>query len=249
MPVESDTAHIAVAATVAVKLPDFWKSDPQMWFAQAEAQFALAKIVNDETKFYHIVAKVDSSVIYHIADLVTKPPEENKYNAVKERLISRFALSPQQRLEKLLGAHELGDLRPTHLLSKMRELATGLGVDDNLLKMLFLQRLPDKVRPILGCHDGTINKLADMADQIVDTLNTSSTAAVNVGDIPGEIDLREQIEVLAAEVRRLRTRDRSASRSRYEPVSELQKNVCWYHAKFGRNANRCRKPCSFQTKN
>ncbi|XP_065084917.1 uncharacterized protein LOC135707114 [Ochlerotatus camptorhynchus] len=104
------------AAAVGVKLPDFWKTDPVMWFAQAESQFAPAKITVDETKFHHIVAKVDQSVICHIADLVATPPAVNKYNAVKTRLIARFALSPENRLERLLGTHDLGDLRPTHLL-------------------------------------------------------------------------------------------------------------------------------------
>ncbi|XP_065082968.1 uncharacterized protein LOC135705273 [Ochlerotatus camptorhynchus] len=112
------------AASVAVKLPDFWKTDPAMWFAQSEAQFHLAKIVNDETKFYHM-AKVDQSVICHIADLVAVPPAENKYKTVKDRLIARFALSAESRFEQLLGAHDLGDMRPTHLLAKMRELSTG----------------------------------------------------------------------------------------------------------------------------
>ncbi len=44
-------AHIAAPAVVAapvahvaVKLPDFWVQDPQMWFSQAEAQFRHARI-------------------------------------------------------------------------------------------------------------------------------------------------------------------------------------------------------------
>ncbi|XP_055622471.1 uncharacterized protein LOC129766043 [Toxorhynchites rutilus septentrionalis] len=122
---------------VSVKLPEFWKSDPEMWLAQAGAQFDLANITKDETKFYHIVAKVDQSVISHIADLVSTPPAQDKYKTVKELLIARFALSPESRLERLLGSFDPGDMRPTHLLAKMHELATGLNVNDNLLKILF----------------------------------------------------------------------------------------------------------------
>lgn len=246
----------ATAAAVSIKLPDFWKNDPVMWFAQAEAQFALGRITHDETKYYHIIGKVDQSVICHISDLVVDPPEINKYAAVKERLISRFVLSPETRLERLLGTYELGDLRPTHLLAKMRELATGLKVDDNLLKMLFIQRLPANVRPILSCHDGTLDKLAEMADKIAGATSSLVTAAVDDTAGPSATtSLQEQVEFLTAEVRRLtttdRTRNRSASRGRSSSKSRTgsQKEVCWYHRKYGRDAHQCREPCAFNSKN
>lgn len=243
-------------AVISIKLPEFWKNDPAMWFAQAEAQFALGRVTQDETKFHHIIAKVDQTVICHIADLVQAPPLINKYEAVKDRLIARFALSPETRLERLLGMHELGDLRPTHLPAKMRELATGSGVDDSLLKMLFIQRLPANARPILSCHDGTLAKLAEMADKIVGTTNSLTVAAVE--DTPGPSEtkkLQEQIEFLTAEVRRLtsadRSRNRSASRGRSSSRSRTQepKEVCWYHRKYGRDAHQCREPCTFSSKN
>lgn len=81
---EGNASNMQAVAAVGVKLPDFWKTDPEMWFAQAEAQFTLANITRDDTKYSHIVAKVDQTVICHIADLVHRPPLENKYNAVKE---------------------------------------------------------------------------------------------------------------------------------------------------------------------
>lgn len=87
---EGNASNMQAVAAVGVKLPDFWKTDPEMWFAQAEAQFTLANITRDDTKYSHIVAKVDQTVICHIADLVHRPPLENKYIAVKESLIGRF---------------------------------------------------------------------------------------------------------------------------------------------------------------
>ncbi|XP_065081378.1 uncharacterized protein LOC135703951 [Ochlerotatus camptorhynchus] len=148
--------NAAVTAGVAVKLPYFWKNDPVMWFAQAEAQFALTNVVRDHTKFYHIVARIDQSAMCHVADLVTTPPEENKYETIKQRLISRFQVSAQGRLERLLGACDLGDMRPTHPLAKMQELAAGLNATDDLLNMLFLQRMPPSVKAVLAISDGAI---------------------------------------------------------------------------------------------
>lgn len=247
----------AAAAAVAVKLPEFWKSDPAMWFAQAEAQFALAGVTQDVTKFHHIVAKIDQSVICHVTDLVKNPPATDKYDAIKTRLISRFELTPQSRLERLLNSCDLGDLRPTHLLAKMQELSAGLNVDDSLLKMLFLQRLPPNIRAVLSIHDGTLSKIAEMGDKMID-LTPQTAAAVDARatnlssqDPCSQESLANQIAALTAEIRRLKTqpqrsRTRSTSRSRRAAGSA----VCWYHRKYGDDAEQCRGPCNYQpTKN
>lgn len=236
-------------ASVAVKLPEFWKNDPTMWFAQAEAQFALAGVVRDETKYYYIISKIDQSVICHVSDLIQNPPAEDKYGKVKSRLISRFELSSQAKLEQLLNVCDLGDMRPTHLLARMQELGAGLNINDDVMKMLFLQRMPEKIRPILSISDGSLSKLAEMADKMSDTTasHVASTAASNENDLA---ILYEQIASLTAEVRRLKTagpRSRSSSRVRRERSRDLedQNAVCWYHRKYGRNARQCRSPCVF----
>lgn len=245
-------------AAVSVKLPEFWKTDPEMWFAQAEAQFILGNITKDDTKFYHIVAKLDQSVICHVADLVSNPPQADKYKNIKDRLVSRFALSPQVRLERLLGSSDLGDMRPTHLLAKMQELAAGLNVNDDLLKMLFLQRMPHHIRPVLTISDGTLPKLAEMADKLTETPRVAVvTSNPSPSAVPDTVfdqmdDLKAQLEVLSTEVRRMkqapvgRRMSRSSSRSRTRN-SGTSAELCWYHRKYGQQAEHCRKPCLFET--
>lgn len=244
--------NIGAAASVSVKLPEFWKAEPEMWFAQAEAQFILANVTRDDTKFYHIVAKLEQSVICHITDLVTNPPQQDKYKKIKERLISRFALSPEMRLERLLGSSDLGDMRPTHLLAKMQELAAGLNVNDDLLKMLFLQRMPQHIRPVLTISDGTLPKLAEMADKLIELPRVAA-----VSSVPNPVSstmsdqmeqLKEQMEVLSTEIRRMkqnpvdRRRTRSVSRTRSNSATN---ELCWYHRKYGQQAERCKQPCQF----
>ena len=227
-----------------------------MWFAQAEAQFILGNVVKDDTKFYHIVAKLDQSVICHVTDLVSNPPAADKYQSIKRRLISRFALSSQARLERLLSSSDLGDMHPTHLLAKMQELAAGLNVNEDLLKMLFLQRMPQHIRPVLTISDGTLAKIAEMADKLTEAPQVAAVASVPVptsntsaGKVLDQMDdLKQQLEVLSTEIRRLkqnpmnRNRARSTSRSRSASRSS---ELCWYHRKYGKQAERCKQPCQF----
>jgi len=36
---------------ISIKVPPFWKVDPKLWFIQLEAQFELAHITVDQTKY------------------------------------------------------------------------------------------------------------------------------------------------------------------------------------------------------
>jgi hypothetical protein len=44
---------------VAVLLPPFWAERPTVWFAQAEAQFTLAGINSEQTKFCYVISQLD----------------------------------------------------------------------------------------------------------------------------------------------------------------------------------------------
>ncbi|XP_028158714.1 uncharacterized protein LOC114351635 [Ostrinia furnacalis] len=154
---------------VSVKLPPFWTDRPAIWFAQAEAQFHLAGITADSTKFCHVIATIDQRVIGEIEDIVMNPPEENKYGKLKEELIRRLSTSEEQRVRRLLSEEELGDRKPSTFLRHLRSLAGSTLKDDNLLRQLWLRRLPNQVQAILAAQaDLTLDKLADLADRITE---------------------------------------------------------------------------------
>ena len=81
----------ATLASVSVKLPPFWPSDPEIWFAQVEATFTTRRITAEKTRFDYVIASLSPEVATEIRDLVLKPPETTPYKILKEQLIRRTA--------------------------------------------------------------------------------------------------------------------------------------------------------------
>ena len=46
---------------VTVKLPEFWTDNAWVWFAQAEAQFAIRGVTSNLTKFYYCVPALNKA--------------------------------------------------------------------------------------------------------------------------------------------------------------------------------------------
>ena len=104
---------------VSLKLPTFWTSQPEVWFAQAEAQFNIRGTTADETKYYYVLAALDQGTATRLLDLINAPPSENKCTALKERLIGTFGLSKRERASRLLHIRPLGDSKPSSLMDEM----------------------------------------------------------------------------------------------------------------------------------
>ena len=92
---EASTATSTVAA-VNVKLPPYWPTDPQVWFAQVKAQFTTRGITFQKTKVDYIVVSLSPEIATEVRDLT--PPAENPFDMLKEQLIKRTTGSEKKRL-------------------------------------------------------------------------------------------------------------------------------------------------------
>ncbi len=59
-------------SAVSLKLPPFWTEQPEAWFVESEAQFALRKITSSLAKFYHVTAFLPQETIVSVLDIVRK---------------------------------------------------------------------------------------------------------------------------------------------------------------------------------
>ena len=82
---------------IALKLPTFWTTQPEVWFAQVEAQFALNGITTDKTKYFYVLASLDQEMATRLLDLISSSAYDSKYVTLKDWLISTFGLNERER--------------------------------------------------------------------------------------------------------------------------------------------------------
>lgn len=252
-----------IAALKNLKIPPFWKINPALWFVQIEAQFHNNRISSDNSKFNAIIAALDPEILNEVSDLVQTPPAVDKYLAFKKQLIARFTESKERQLNKLMTTLELGDKRPSSLLREMRRLA-GENVPDDMLSTIWMSRMPNHVRGILSANlNIDLATLSEIADKIMDNMSTTSNQvfAANVDECRNNLTLDQRLTEVEATLANLTTmvqslkadRNRSRGKSRTRSFSRgrkaSSKEVCFYHSKYGEEARRCDKPCSFPQKN
>lgn len=244
-------------ARIQIKTPPFWKANPALWFCQLEAQFEMNRTTSDKSKYYTVVAAIESSILNQVSDLVLNPPAREMYNTLKARLLNVFVDSEQSRLKKLLGEIELADQKPSFLLREMRNLA-GNTISAELLKTLWLRRLPSNIQAILSIFTEDVDRLSVMADKIFETSVHSEIHKISSRSNESNLELKiSQLSKELSELKSSFSRGRNFEnfksinfkpRSRSQtPASRANKTkLCWYHSKFGDKAAKCVGECHFQ---
>ena len=208
---------------VSLKLPTFWTSQPEVWFAQAEAQFNLRGITTDDTKYFYVLAALDQQTATRLLDLISQPPADNKYRTLKDRLISTFGLSKYERASRLLHFRPLGDSKPSALMDEMLALL-GDHPPCLLFEQLFLERLPEDIRiQLVDSKMDDHRQLAKRADALWSSRNMES----NTNAVQRRPPARQQ-----------QTKSKA-------PVPSTDNRLCYYHRTFGEAARQCRQPCTW----
>uniref|UniRef100_A0A6P7GDG0 Uncharacterized protein LOC114336780 n=1 Tax=Diabrotica virgifera virgifera TaxID=50390 RepID=A0A6P7GDG0_DIAVI len=152
---------------ITVKIPPFWPKYPEIWFLQVENQFTLANITSDATKFNYIVANLDTAYILEVRDIIVSPTANRE----------------QQKIKRLLEHEELGDRRPSQFLRHLQSLA-GITVPDNIVRSLWLGRLPPSTQAILATQaKASLGAVAELANTISEAIAHSA----QVSELPTRV--------------------------------------------------------------
>ncbi|XP_050519016.1 uncharacterized protein LOC126893113 [Diabrotica virgifera virgifera] len=247
---------------ISVKIPPFWPNDPEIWFLQVENQFTLENIKSDATKFNYIVANLDTAYVLEVRDIIVSPPATERYVKLKSELIKRLSASQQQKIKRLLEHEELGDRRPSQFLRHLQSLA-GTTVPDNIVRSLWLGRLPVSTQAILATQaKASLDAVAELADTISEAIaprpqisEASNTLESTIDKLTAELaDMKIQLASLTQAQAQTNTYHRNRSNSRRRPYprdSSYSREhnsdiLCWYHYRFGDQAQKCSPPCKHQ---
>ena len=220
------------ASAVTVKLPTFWPAQPTIWFAQAEAQFALRGISSDSTKYYHVLAALDQDTAVRISDVILNVPANDKFDSLKKRLLQTFELQETDHAEQLLilASAGLGDRTPSQLMEEILQLL-GTKPFCFLCKQIFLRQLPTVVRTQLAEANFSSDPRA-VANQATTLWRTARLDNQLMGKTSGITSPNNELCTI--------TKPNTLS-----TAPTIHKNWCQFHRRFGKAARKCQKPCSF----
>lgn len=240
----------------SIHMPVFKPDDINAWFRRVEHWFSLQRITREEDRYSFLASQIDHPAVSYMPEWSTQPPE-NPYTVVKKKMIAIFEDSTQTRIQKLLEQKPLGDMKPSLMLAEMRNVA--IGVDDTVLRNLWLNRLPPAAKSVITIlSNSTLDEAAKAADDVMETVNNASkinqisTESATINELKATINsLAKAIENMNANRGRTQSRSNEKSNQRTPSKSrdESKSSICRFHRKFGADARRCLLPCSFSKAN
>lgn len=170
------------------------------------------------TKYYYVVSVLDQSTAGRILHVLGNPPDQDKYEDLKRKLIATFGLSRRGRASRLLHLSDLGDRKPSELMDEILSL-----LDNNkpclLAEQIFLEQLPEDIRVQIADADfNDPRALALRADIMWQAKRQSATYTV----CPVTVRKEES-----------------------KTKVQHQSDWCFYHSKFGEQARKCRSPFKY----
>lgn len=220
-------------------VPSFWLRNPRLWFIQLETQFDLANITSDTKKYYYLVSYLDDSLANQVENILRNPPRTGKYDLIKEQLCVKLLACEELRIGNLLQGEVIGDQTPSKFLEHLRNLAGKSSVTDEVIKPIWLKKLPQYIMERLMTQSSTnLDALAERADRIL-KINQDKKLDTEL------YDLASQVGVLTSKIGDISRKIFEGSTyiaDQYRLCSGLGAE-CWYHRQYGNRANKCQYPC------
>lgn len=250
----SDIKPLHSISNVIRPIP-FNPDKPSLWIAQIEAQFRILGVVKDLDKFFHAISVLDARYAAEVEDIIVNPPTSSPFFTLKNALIARFSKSKEAKLQQLLDGEEIGDRTPSQFLRHLKSLVPG--VDEDVLKAKWLSALPKDTRAMLALQtNATLDNLGVSADKLHEILKNRQISSLATSPVQSDLtkqisDLTKQVAALTTVINKRESRDKTRhharlrSRSHSKSRSSNSNGFCYYHAKFGKNAKRCKEGCKY----
>ena len=226
-----------------VKLPDFWAHSPGMWFARAELRFAVAGVHGELEKFAYAADALQYESLRLVTDLVTCPPADRPYTALKERLMIAHQLTPLQKAQRVSAMPPLGDRRPSQLLAALLEFCPDGEENTAFFRSAFIHRLPADLQVLLDTVEtDDLKVLAQKADRL---WITQASNQHRVAALPAEIPEPVEDDGCEAAIKAVK---KKGGCSRGKDFGDKRKvkllSICRTHMGYGADAYNCLDPAN-----
>ena len=123
---------------VSIKPPPFMETAVAGWFAVMDAQFHIANVKTESTKFYHVLSALPPDTIAHLPKSVLTSAS---FTELQEAVTDMYEKTKPELFERLIRKTKLTG-RPSLFLAELREMGDKVGVGDELIRHKFIQSLP-----------------------------------------------------------------------------------------------------------
>ncbi|XP_053968816.1 uncharacterized protein LOC128870240 [Anastrepha ludens] len=233
-----------------IPLPSMSGDNIEAYFYSLNFWFEASGVTTDAAKFNIVAASIPQAKLMELRSIIDAAPATGRYKYIQTKLTDNFTESQQRRLQRVLRDMPLGDRRPSDLFNEMKR-AAGSTLSESILHDLWVNRLPPYAQSAIIATNVPILDKLKIADSISESMQLREGRLHEVvapihttdNDLRAEIaELKQRFEnVMNTEMSQARSRSRTPAR----PYNTNAAHLCWYHAKFGTEAKKCRQPCKF----
>lgn len=152
-----------------IKLPQFYITDPLIWFMDVEDKFLVYIIGEEHLRYRLILRSLPIYIIQVIKNVFMELSNLQPYSDVKKAILDSRENTKIERLRKRAVEIQLGDKKPSEMLEALYDLTKGEDVEEEVLREIWLEKLPLDIRHSLASSERylSLNYEADNADKIL----------------------------------------------------------------------------------
>ena len=231
---------------LSIKLPEFIEGSPVTWWLMCMSVFEAKKVTKEIDRYHHLIAALPSSVTVKLLDVLSYEQEEGKEEKgerlkfLKNRLMELYAPAEYDCYQKMM---QLAVLRPgqkpSDLYANLRSMLphdAGKDIDDSFMfRMLFLSKLPTSIQSHVQAQGRRpVSQMAAFADTVALAHSKPSLPVQQISWVE-EMEAVER-EAEAAEAAQA---VQSVHVQKRAKGKKDQDGLCFYHSKWGKNAEKC----------
>ncbi|CAB0039228.1 unnamed protein product [Trichogramma brassicae] len=238
-------------------MPAFYQDNPTLWFDMLENEFWQGNVVLDQNKYFALLKSLGQLAKSLSPFIQTPQGRDDRYAQLKAHLLKKYLPTDEQKIVALFGNCKLSNRKPSEFFAELQGLA-GTNMPAKTLLLFWYSQLPQSIALHLDeeIRRGDSTKAVEKADRMHDRLKSDPLHVAAFTSNSESTPIQSSLEVAAISQQRKSRSNRSSSpvekplraRSQSKPRFGPDKNLCYYHFHFLKDARRCTTPpCAWET--